>query len=90
MPDPSKYTPSYDFSAFQGTQPQTPLPAVQLDVQLADIEQSTTELREAVKDIRNPDGTLRDGSVTMDSLCRPHRPGRRCDGRPRQCSAECP
>jgi hypothetical protein len=66
--NPSKFTQSYDFSAFQENNPSTPLPAVQLDVQLADIQTSTTELRDAIMDIRRSDGALMNGIVTEDSL----------------------
>lgn len=68
MAVPSRYVQSYDFSAFQENQPSTPLPAVQLDVQLADIQTSTTELRDAIGDIRRSDGALVNGIVTEDSL----------------------
>jgi hypothetical protein len=66
--NPSKFTQSYDFSAFQENNPSTPLPAVQLDVQLADIQTSTTELRDAIIDIRRSDGALQNEIVTEDSL----------------------
>lgn len=68
MSDPSRYVQSYDFSAFQENQPNTPLPGVQVDVQLADIQTSTTELRDAIKDIRRSDGALMNEIVTEDSL----------------------
>lgn len=68
MADPVRYSPSYDFSEFQAVQPTTPLPGVQIDVQFADISQSTTELRDAILDIRRSDGALVNGIVTEDSL----------------------
>jgi hypothetical protein len=68
LANPSRYVVSYNFSAFQETQPSTPLPAVQVDVQLADIQTSTTELRDAIMDIRRSDGALMNGIVTEDSL----------------------
>lgn len=68
MADPSRYLQSYDFSAFQENNPSAPLPAVQVDVQFADIQTSTTELRDAIKDIRRSDGALVNGIVTEDSL----------------------
>lgn len=68
MADPVRFVPSYDFSDFQEVQPSTPLPGIQLDVQLADISTSTTELRDAIKDIRRSDGALVNGIVTEDSL----------------------
>lgn len=68
MSDPTRYVASYDFSAFQENQPSTPLPAVQIDVQFADIQTSTTSLRDAIRDIRRSDGALVNGIVTEDSL----------------------
>lgn len=68
MANPSRFVPSYDFSAFQETQPDTPLPGIQVDVALADISTSTTELRDAIMDIRRSDGALVNGIVTYDSL----------------------
>lgn len=66
--NPSRFVQSFDFSAFQETQPSTPLPGLQLDVQLADIQTSTTELRDAIMDIRRSDGALMNEIVTRDSL----------------------
>lgn len=68
MADPSRYEVSYDFSAFEETSPNAPKPGVQLDVQFADIQTSTTELRNAIKDVRRSDGALQNGIVTEDSL----------------------
>lgn len=68
MANPSRYTPSYDFSDFEETQPSTPKPGVQLDSQFNDISASTTELRDAIIDIRRSDGALQNGIVTEDSL----------------------
>ena len=68
MAIPARYVVSYDFSAFQENQPDDPLPAIQLDVQLADISTSTTELRDAIGDVRRADGALVNGIVTEDSL----------------------
>jgi hypothetical protein len=68
LADPARYVQSYDFSAFAENNPSTPLPGVQVDVQLADIQTSTTELRDAIKDVRRSDGALVNGIVTEDSL----------------------
>lgn len=68
MANPSRYQPSYDFSDFESTQPTTPKPGVQLDVQFNDIAASTTSLRDAIIDIRRSDGALANGIVTYDSL----------------------
>jgi hypothetical protein len=68
MANPRKYTRGYDFSGFQDNNPSTPLPADRLDVELANIEQSTEELRDAILDVRRSDGKLKNGIVTRDSL----------------------
>lgn len=68
MPNPSRYAQTFDFSAFQEHQPATPLPGVQVDIQLAAIETSTTEIRDALGDVRRSDGKLKNGIVTQDSL----------------------
>lgn len=68
MADPTGFNQSYDFSDFQDDNPSTPLPAEQVDIQLADIETSITSLRSAIMDIRRSDGALQNGIVTVDSL----------------------
>jgi hypothetical protein len=66
--NPARFIPSYDFSDFESTQPNTPKPGVQLDSQFDDISDSTTQLRDAIIDIRRSDGALVNGIVTEDSL----------------------
>jgi hypothetical protein len=66
--DPVKYVQSYDFSEFQGQNPSTPLPGVQVDIQYAALETSIEEIVEAIKDVRRSDGALKNGVVTADSL----------------------
>lgn len=68
MADPSKYTQGYDFSEFQDANPSTPVPASSLDNELANISQSTEELRDAIMDVRRSDGALKNNIVTRDSL----------------------
>lgn len=68
MANPSKYSPTYNFSNFQAYSPSTPLPGQQVDVQLADIATVTASLRAAVMDIRRSDGALQNNVVTADSL----------------------
>lgn len=68
MADPTKYTPGYDFSNYQASQPNKPLPGDRVDVELADIAQSIDETVEALKDIRRADGALQNGVVVADSL----------------------
>jgi hypothetical protein len=66
--NPSRFTPPFDFSDFEETQPNDPKPGVQLDACFDDISVSTTELRDAIIDIRRSDGALQNEIVTEDSL----------------------
>lgn len=68
MADPIDYNPSYSFSAFQSVNPTTPLPAAQVDTQLADIGVAIRDHADAIKDVRRSDGKIQNGSVTYDSL----------------------
>lgn len=68
MPDPTPYEPAYSFSGFQNTNPEAPLPAPALDNELFLIEQAIAAAIEALKDIRQSDGTLKHGSVVKASL----------------------
>ena len=68
MANPYKFKPTYDFSDFSGVQPNAPLPGIQVDAQLDDIALASSEAVDALADIRNPDGSLKDGIVTKDSL----------------------
>jgi hypothetical protein len=68
MADPAKYDPEYDFTGFQAVNPARPLPAPQVDNELANIASAINGLVSATKDIRRADGALRNGIVTADSL----------------------
>lgn len=68
MANPTPYTVSYDFSAFQTSNPADPLPGDQLDIQLAAIATSLSATITALADVRRSDGALKNGSVTLDSL----------------------
>lgn len=68
MADPTKFTPGYDYSAFQAANPTDPLPATNLDVDMANIANSIDETVEAVKNVRRSDGALQNAIVTPDSL----------------------
>lgn len=62
------YTPGYDFSAFQGSNPTTPLPGGALDNELAAVATETNSLASKIDDVRRSDGALKNGIVTADSL----------------------
>jgi hypothetical protein len=68
MSDPTIYVPSYSFSGWQATNPSKPLPAAQVDNELANISTSFSETIAAIEDIRRSDGQLQNGIVTVDSL----------------------
>ena len=68
MADPTKFTPSYDFSDYQASSPSTPLPGTQVDIQFQALKTTTDEAIDAIKDIRRSDGALKNGIVTADSL----------------------
>lgn len=68
MADPTKYDPSYNFSNYQASNPATPLPGSQVDIQFQALKTTTSETIDALKDIRRSDGALKNGIVTADSL----------------------
>lgn len=68
MADPNPYIVSYSFSGFQATNPDRPLPAASLDVQLAAIAAASVEVADAVSGIRRADGGLENMVVTWDAL----------------------
>ncbi|HEV2155419.1 tail fiber protein [Bradyrhizobium sp.] len=68
MSDPSGYTVSYSFGNFQANSPTSPLPALPLDNELANISTAIDGLVDSVKDVRRSDGALQNGIVTWDSL----------------------
>lgn len=68
MADPTKFTPSYDFSDYQASSPSTPLPGAQVDIQFQAVKTAVDSTVDAIKDIRRSDGALNNGIVTLDSL----------------------
>ena len=68
MSDPTPYTVTYSFNGWQAINPDRPLPAAQLDIQLASIEAVTNEIVDAITSIRRADGGLQNGVVTYDGL----------------------
>lgn len=68
MADPTKFTPGYDYSGFEASQPNKPKPGARLDTDFANIATSVDEIVEAVKDVRRSDGALKNGIVTYESL----------------------
>lgn len=68
MSNPTPYNPSYSFSDYQTANPSEPLPAPQLDNELADVSQAMTETQTALADIRRSDGALVNNIVTADAI----------------------
>jgi len=68
MADPNPFVPGYSYSGWQADNPTKPLPAPQIDNDLANAAQSTQELVDAVKDVRRSDGALKNEIVTLDTL----------------------
>lgn len=68
MADPTKYVPGYSYTDFQESTPTVPLPADEVDNDLAEISNSIDEIVEAIKDVRRSDGALKNAIVTADSL----------------------
>ncbi|MBI2240307.1 MAG: hypothetical protein HYU59_05825 [Magnetospirillum gryphiswaldense] len=68
MADPTKYQPSYSFTDFQTGSPTQPLPAPQVDNELANVATSVNATIDAMKDVRRSDGALKNAVVTPDSL----------------------
>jgi hypothetical protein len=68
MASPVRYSIGYSFSSFQANNPSRPLPAPNLDMELANIATSVESLRSSVTDIRRSDGKLANSIVSYDSL----------------------
>ncbi|MDA9406505.1 MULTISPECIES: hypothetical protein [unclassified Bradyrhizobium] len=68
MADPTDYTPGYNFSGFQASNPATPLPATKIDAEFANISEAITGHAAAIEDVRRSDGALKNNVVTYDSL----------------------
>lgn len=68
MANPTDYTKDYDFSAYQATKPNEPLPGDRLDTELQNIETAIGETQTALSDIRRSDGKLQNDVVTVDAI----------------------
>jgi len=68
MADPTIYSPSYDFTAFQVSNPTTPLPADKVEIELNAIEATTGEIITNLTMIQRSDGALKNGIVGLDAL----------------------
>lgn len=68
MANPTPYERTYSFTDFQARDPSAPLPGIQVDNELENIETSLSKTIDAIKDVRRSDGALANGIVTFDSL----------------------
>lgn len=68
MANPSSYTPGYNFTAWQASNPARPLPAQHVDTELANIAAAVNNHVRAIQDVRRSDGKLANGIVTVESL----------------------
>lgn len=68
MAAPLPYVPSYSFTNWQTGNPTKPLPAAQLDNELAGASLSTKQLVAALGKIQRSDGALKNGIVTPEAL----------------------
>lgn len=68
MADPTGYDKDYDFSNFQATKPDEPLPGDRLDTELQNIETAIDETQTALQDVRRSDGQLQNRIVGLDAL----------------------
>ncbi|MQU91741.1 endosialidase catalytic beta-propeller domain-containing protein [Sinorhizobium meliloti] len=68
MADPTKYVPGHSYSGWQASNPSRPLPADEVDNDFANIQRTTDQLVDAVKDVRRSDGKLKNQSVGPDQL----------------------
>ncbi|MGF7008122.1 hypothetical protein [Aminobacter sp. BE322] len=68
MADPTKFVPGYSYSNYQTANPSKPLPAPQVDNDMANIALSVGQLVDAVKDVRRSDGAVGNKSIGFDQL----------------------
>lgn len=68
MTYPNDYTRGYGFGNFQDSHPTTPLPGVQLDVELDNVHASTDSIISALEGIMRSDGALANQIVGVDQL----------------------
>jgi hypothetical protein len=68
MAVPTRYSLSYDFTAFQVANPNTPLPADKVEIEFNNLETTTDQIIDNLGLIQRSDGALVNGVVTFDSL----------------------
>lgn len=68
MSQPTVYVPGYDFSAFQGLNPTTPLPGDRVDTELGSVSESIGEICDNLALLQRDDGELANGTVGVEQL----------------------
>lgn len=68
MAQPPEYVRQYNFTAFQASNPTTPLPAAQVDLELNEVKDTLDALNTNIGLIQRDDGQLRNFSVGLDQL----------------------
>jgi hypothetical protein len=68
MADPTKYVPGFSYSDWQAVNPKKPLPGDEVDNDLANLQRTTNETIDGLKDVRRSDGKLKNQSVGPDQL----------------------
>ena len=68
MAQPPPYVRQYDFSEFQASNPNTPLPGTQVDIELDEVKQTLDAVLDSLELIQRDDGALRNLSVGLDQL----------------------
>jgi len=68
MPAPTPYELSYDFTAFQTSNPTTPLPADKIEIEFNNLQITTDEIITNLGLIQKTDGTLKNAIVGTDQL----------------------
>jgi hypothetical protein len=68
MASPTRYQLSYDFTAFQASNPSKPLPADKIEIEFNNLELTTDEIITNLGLIQKSDGTLANGIVKVESL----------------------
>lgn len=68
MANPSVFERAYSFRNYQTSNPDDPLPGVQVDIEFNNVKTALDSVRAAVVGIRRSDGSLANASVTADSL----------------------
>ncbi len=68
MSAPTRYSLSYDFTAFQVASPTTPLPADKIEIEFNNVNLTTDQIIDNLSLIQRSDGALTNGVVSFDSL----------------------